>query len=383
MSDGRMKSADELLMEKIPMDVRVKKRARRYFPKLSKPLPVVEGRTTEKTDFHEKTQESKNINKNFDVEIACGEENSFFQKEIKGQFLFEKEIKMYKNSTFEIEMFSAVREPVIIINMKTCCREKIRFAMSFCEKCNVTTQTGGVVFCFEDVLYYCFGFLKDADGKVLQGMCCHRDQKPFGEICFDEKDGEREYTFVLGKAKSFDGMNNAFLRVLYEKEHVKKKAKEFHTLLKTDFDGICTEEEKMLHGICEKKNYADFVIPVIDADDGETSEKALLLMYSSHPLRRYVVTELVRMLWDSFAFTKERALVVCAAFCVYCTRLDTPSLKKFIEENTVCYRLVIKQLAGMKDNERDSMVYKACAEMLGKICTRLGDDAVRRILQLR
>lgn len=383
MSDGRMKSADELLMEKIPMEVRVKKRARRYFPKLSKPLPVVEERTTEKTDFHEKTQESKNINKNFDVEIVCGDGNSVFKKEIKGQFVFEKESKMYKSSIFEIEMFSAVREPAIIVNMKTCCGEKIRFMMSFYEKCNVTTQTGGVVFCFEDVLYYCFGFLKDADGNVLQGVCRHGERKSRGEIVFEEREGEREYTFVLGKAKNFDGMNNAFLRVFYEKQQVKKKAKQFHTFLKTDFSKIGYEEEKMLHGICEKKKYADFVIPVLDADDAVMAGKALLLMYTSHPLRRYVVTELVRMLWDSFAFTKERALVVCAAFCVYCTRLDTPSLKEFVEENTVCYRLVIKQLAGMKDNERDSVVYKACEEMLGKICTRLGDDAVRRILGLR
>lgn len=373
MSDGKNSSALELLEERIPTEVYIKKRARKYYPMLSKPVLrpeyTLENGTEQAKEPKEITEICDNKNR---IQVFVGEETVCCDS-YEGKYCG-------NNTSFEAEWFTAKREPVKIITVN--CRQGRKVYLDAVMKKAVLVQTeaGGVVFYLDGKMCFAFGFCIDESGRINQCVCRGDDTKKSGRLFFDEDNkyaGKTEYVFAVGYAKSFEGIYNVRKRILRDREKIKSDAIIFSESLEIDRNKMPDIPE------CDG-NKASFVILTTKSDMLQAAKQAVKLVYTRFSLKEYTVTRLTRMLMDTEKTDEKTRLYICAAFCGYCLSLEENSLRSFIGKNTESYRLVLLCLmknaeCRIKHDGHRHLQYQ-CLKQLSDICKHAGDEAAYSIV---
>ncbi len=392
MRDGSNMSAGELLEERIPTEVYIKKRARKYYEQLAKQVSRPCEQHNDVTQDIKKTDaQSKEEIRSSHVDIAV----NLSQDDVLYRTLEEdmtrvgpERIKVRKKQhVFEIECYCTKREGALIISVKTDYCGQISFETKPGSVSLVSTEAGGVIFrSGGDKIHYIMGFCKDGE-NISQGVCVACCDEKKGTVYFDFQDKQptlREYTFVFGIAKSFDTVHYVTKRIVQNKERITKTSIEFFKELRVDSKDVTDKERVMLKKIGCYTDTARIVLPFGKYDISKVSKEGLLLMYTQSKLKHIMVSFLAKCLRDEMILQTTHVLTICCSFCVYCIRLEDSELEIFLHENTELYRLVILNLTQAWedgfDNENQRQICIFCLELLYKVCKKSGDDAAGNIV---
>ena len=388
MNDGKNISASSLLEEKIPDEVYIKKRARKYYPNLSKTVlrPTITTKPVEKINDDNDKASDCNVNQ-LSLSVNADGFELYSRNEVEQICKLEKNKVINALGQFEIECFSAKRHPVSIISVKTVGNKKMCFDVVYHGAGSVKTEAGAVVFEREGLFYFVSGFCFDENGSKSQGICVAHQINKSATVYFDAKHEDsslKTYVFMLGKSKSFDGMHLTIKNVTERFCMLREQAELFYKSLGTCYDDALDLEKKFLSFWHSDKEIANATIVTSKTDVYDCGVKALCLMYTKNILCEYTAVHLTKLLFKNADLEKRQIILLCGVFCCYCLRLESKKLREFIDTNTACYRIVIKKLTQMSGNVHNNrkleQMHGCCLEMMHEICKRAGDDAASRVI---
>ena len=381
MSDVYNKSAAILLEEKIPDEVYIKKRARRYYRNLSK--PVMRPRQNNDENDILPRESNKTVENTADDLISVSlfdGETPLVSQTCNGEGFG----KMYhrRQSNYSLTVFDGVREPIRIFALVCDTGKEIRFEAQRATAHKVVTEAGAVVFYGDNMMYFLYGFYLDENGNGHQGVCFADSTQNKGCISFPPASchTQAKYILCLGRSKSFEGIYNCEKRAVEDYDGILQRAQSFYRDTKTDMTGLSAEEDILSRDVLTDTDTSPFILPVGKTVSERTASLALKLMYTECSLREYVCLELCRRLYYA-CDSRKVCMLICRLFCAYAQSLDEHRLAVFAENNAESYRLVLKSLLEMKDlDASEKELYRGCLLRLEKLCTRLHDHAAGRIV---
>ncbi len=384
MNDVCNRSARELIEERIPDEVYIKKRARKYYKNLSKPVM----RPPEKSEVKskkipKKSEEPEKKQNDVGIKITVRDGEKVILSDLCADDSFGKIIHLQEKD-YELTSFDSIREPLRITVLKGIFCGKISFCAKLNTAKNIVTESGGVVFYAQDKMYFLYGFYADEKGERHNGVCSAQKDEKTGSITFntDKEHSRKKYVLALGRAKSFDTVYGCHKRLLSDVDKLTQRAKEFYQRCIVDEKAMAKEQDVISLQQVQNGTALPFMLPVGRYDAQKTAIFALKLMYTECSLKEYLCVRLCERLYEKP--DKRVSMLACRVFCAYADGLDGELLSEFLDENAESYRLVLRSMwdvEGLCADEKT--IYERCLLRLESLCIRANDDAAGRTVRAR
>lgn len=384
-------AAYELLDEKIPTEVYVKKRGRRYYRALTKPIVRPNGTCMDETEKKTAVLPKKGEPK---TDISAKKEMLCVLKINDTKSLYTSRFGVGKakvidtalrdeKSAFFITEYDAKREPAKIFIVKTDSQDKFSLEVTAGENAKTEIGAGGAIFRFDDRMGFAFGFCVGENGTVYQGIAEEDGKNKKISVCFqgENEGGEtRDYVLALGFAKTYDGIYNVRKRVVNSRKKMWEEAVNYYeemTSYEPLDDPILKDEGQF--------NFAGIYLGTSETELLKTSMSCYRLMYTKSKLKKHVLLRLAGFLTETGEKDAFSGIVVCESFCAYCEGLDDAEICDFLDNEVTTFRIIIKYLTELCDKNNDEeadMLFVHCLERMWKICEKKGDRGACEALEI-
>ncbi len=390
-SDKRMNCALELLEEKIPYELRVKKISRKNYD-ISIPEPII----------RERTEKAVRQNVPKQAEMLCAGESiysTFYKLSLdktilygdetvarNEKLIFDEKFDLIKNSEnvavdngiaaftgsyngekYQVKMFCSAKESFKVILVKS--KFAPCFVFDFDNNRNEEIGSGAVFIPQKNGIKYCFGIgMKThecfgADYSVKENVTVHFEEN-IADPC--------EYVFCVGKCLVLDEISVIQSYVSNNLSHIIYESEQNNKALLSDFSKIPQPLKNALssYGYDEKTEVLRYFTNTFDTDKAFLS---VLLVFTEHCIDKKTVLERLKRWEEDWVLD----LLSCLLFALYIDNGNDASVADKKMGSKTAYKVFLEKVFTLSKNQekikKHELLYKSSVQAFARCCERVGD----------